>query len=44
MAAEHSTLALYSADADAWKYPVEVAKALQWGAKRVQIREPLEEQ
>lgn len=42
MAAEHSTVALYCADAKAWEYPVQVAKAQNWGEKRVQIRKPLE--
>ena len=43
MAAEHSTVALYTADAKAWAYPVAVAKAQNWGEKRVQIRKPLDE-
>jgi dienelactone hydrolase len=42
MAAEHSTVALYTADARAWEYPLAVAKAQNWGDKRVQIRKPLE--
>jgi hypothetical protein len=42
MAAEHSTVALYTADAKAWDYPVAVSKAQNWGEKRVQIRKPLE--
>jgi hypothetical protein len=42
MAAEHSTVAIYSENPRAWAYPVAVAKTLGWGEKRVQIRPPLE--
>ena len=41
MAAEHSTLALYTNDAAPWQYAKGVAAALNLGDKRVQIREPL---
>lgn len=41
LAAERSTLALYTADAAAWTYPQRVAAALSWGEKRLQIRAPL---
>jgi hypothetical protein len=43
MAAEHSTLAIYTADGAPWQYAKNVAAALNLGEKRVQIREPLDE-
>ncbi len=41
LAAERSTLALYTDLPDAWSYPRSVATALGLGDKRVQIRQPL---
>ena len=43
MAAEHSTIALYTANAKVWEYPVAVAKVQNWGDKRVQLRKPLDD-
>jgi dienelactone hydrolase len=42
LAAERSTVAIYSDQTDAWSYPKTVAKTMQWGDKRVQIRKPLD--
>jgi hypothetical protein len=42
LAAEHSTLALYTTDAAPWQFARSVAAALNLGDKRVQIREPLD--
>lgn len=42
LAAERSTVALYTADATPWLYAQRAAAALGWGEKRVQIRQPLE--
>ncbi|MHA3773276.1 alpha/beta hydrolase family protein [Verrucomicrobiota bacterium sgz303538] len=41
VAAERSTLAIYSDDAAAWQYPRTVATALGWGENRVQLRKPM---
>ena len=41
LAAERSTVAIYTRRPDAWSYPQKVATALGWGDKRVQIRQPL---
>lgn len=38
LAAERSTVAIYSDSAEAWKYPRAVATALGWGEGRVQVR------
>jgi dienelactone hydrolase len=43
MAAERSTVAIYTADGAPWQYARAVATALNLGDKRVQIREPLDE-
>ncbi|HEY3900902.1 MAG TPA: alpha/beta hydrolase family protein [Chthoniobacter sp.] len=43
MAAEHSTVAIYTGDGGPWQYAKNVAAALKLGEKRVQIREPLDE-
>jgi dienelactone hydrolase len=42
MAAEHSTLALYTNDDTPWQYAKSVATVLNLGEKRVQIRQPLD--
>ena len=42
MAAERSTLALYTNDSAPWQYAKSVAAVLNLGDKRVQIREPLD--
>jgi hypothetical protein len=42
MAAERSTLALYTKEATPWQYAKTVASLLNLGDKRVQIREPLD--
>jgi len=42
LAAERSTVTLYTKDAESWRYPQAVATALGWGEKRLQIRQPLE--
>jgi dienelactone hydrolase len=42
MAAERSTLALYTDDPAPWNFAQGVAAALSWGEKRVQIRKPLD--
>ncbi len=41
LAAERSTVAIYSENAEPWRYAATLAKSLQWGEKRVQIRKPL---
>ena len=38
LAAERSTVAIHSENAEAWQYPRAVASALSWGEGRVQIR------
>jgi hypothetical protein len=43
LAAEHSTLAIYTGDATPWQYARSVASTLGLGEKRVQIRQPLDE-
>jgi hypothetical protein len=43
LAAEHSTVALYTDNPQPWRFAQGVAAALSWGEKRVQIRKPLEE-
>jgi len=43
MAAERSTLALYTDNPAPWRFAQSVATALSWGEKRVQIRTPLEQ-
>jgi dienelactone hydrolase len=40
LAAERSQVVLYHGDADAWKYPREVAETLSWDKKQLQIRKP----
>lgn len=40
VAAERSQVVLYHGDADAWQYPQQVAEALGWDKKQVQIRKP----
>jgi len=40
LAAERSTIALYTSNAAPWEYSQKVAAALGWGEKRVQIRQP----
>ncbi|EDY18096.1 conserved hypothetical protein [Chthoniobacter flavus Ellin428] len=42
MAAERSTLALYTNDGTPWQYAKSIAALLNLGDKRVQIREPLD--
>ena len=42
LAAEHSTLAIYTADGADWRYTIDTASALGWDKKRVQIRQPVE--
>ncbi len=42
LAAERSTVAIYSEDELPWKFARDTAAALSWGDKRVQIRKPLE--
>ncbi len=42
LAAERSTIAIYTDQKDAWSYAREVASKLGWGDKRVQIRKALE--
>jgi hypothetical protein len=42
LAAEHATVAIYSDRPTAWDYTAGVARQLQWGEKRVQIRKPLD--
>lgn len=42
MVAEHSTLAIYTADDAPWQYAKSVAAALKLSEKRVQIRPPLD--
>ncbi len=42
MAAERSTLAIYTADGADWQYTIDTAHALGWDKKRVQIRQPLD--
>jgi len=42
LAAEHSTVALYTNDAEPWHFAQSVAAALAWGERRVQIRKPLD--
>jgi hypothetical protein len=42
MAAERSTVTIYTADAKPWEYAVVMAKQQKWGEKRLQIRAPLE--
>ena len=42
LAAERSTLAIYTADGADWRYTIDTANALGWDKKRVQIRQPLE--
>jgi dienelactone hydrolase len=42
LAAERSTLAIYTTDSSAWSYAIETANALGWGNKRIQIRQPVE--
>ena len=41
LTAERSTVALYTKDAEPWRYPRSITAALGWGEKRLQIREPL---
>ncbi|MEI9897949.1 MAG: hypothetical protein WDN28_29850 [Chthoniobacter sp.] len=41
LAAEHSTVAIYTSDGAPWQYAKSVAAVLNLGEKRVQIREPL---
>jgi dienelactone hydrolase len=43
LAAEHSTLAIYTNEENPWHYAKAVAAALNLGGKRVQVREPLDE-
>jgi len=42
LAAERSTLAIYTAEGAAWRYTIDTANALGWDKKRVQIRQPVE--
>jgi hypothetical protein len=42
LAAERSTLALYTDNPAPWRFAQSVATALSWGEKRVQIRNPLD--
>ncbi len=42
LAAERSTLAIYTADGPAWRYTIDTANALGWDKKRVQIRQPMD--
>ncbi|HYR57566.1 MAG TPA: hypothetical protein VEO95_03005, partial [Chthoniobacteraceae bacterium] len=42
LAAERSTLAIYTDDSAPWSFAQNVAAALSWGDKRVQIRKPLD--
>lgn len=42
MAAERSTLAIYTAEGADWRYTIDTANALGLDKKRVQIRQPLE--
>lgn len=41
LAAERSTLAIYTAEGADWRYTIDTANALGWDKKRVQIRQPL---
>jgi dienelactone hydrolase len=41
LAAERSTLAIYTADGADWRYTLDAANALGWDKKRVQIRQSL---
>lgn len=43
MAAERSTVAIYTDQAEPWKDAQRTVEALGWGEKRLQIRKPLEE-
>jgi hypothetical protein len=38
LAAERSTVAIHSDNAETWQYPRAVASALGWGEGRVQVR------
>lgn len=40
LAAERSKVRLYTDDPEGWSYPMEVAKALAWDGKQMQIRKP----
>jgi dienelactone hydrolase len=42
LAAERSTVALYTSDPAPWRFAQDMAEMLKWGAKRVQIRKPIE--
>jgi dienelactone hydrolase len=44
LAAERSTVTIYTDHPEAWAFPVATAKALNWGDKRVQIRKPATEE
>jgi dienelactone hydrolase len=41
LAAERSTLVIYTADVTAWRYTIDTADALGWEKKRVQIRQQI---
>jgi dienelactone hydrolase len=43
MAAERSRVVLYQPEEAGWEYPQAVAKALEWDAKKLQIRTPAKE-
>jgi hypothetical protein len=42
LAAERTTLAIYTAEGPDWRYTIDTANALGWDKKRIQIRQPLE--
>jgi hypothetical protein len=42
MAAERSTLAIYTKDGAPWQYAKDIAAMLNLGDKRVQIRQPMD--
>ena len=42
LAAERATLAIYADDEQPWSFARQVATAMKWGEKRVQIRKPLD--
>ena len=41
LAAERSTVAIYSENSEPWSYGGTLSKNLQWGEKRLQLRDPL---